>query len=207
MAWVIALLLAVVSAGGAPAQSVRPADLGAGKLLVASRDLGDPNFARTVVLLVQHDEEGAMGLIVNRESRLTLAKVFDDMKGAKENTERAYLGGPVGRTGVLALLRSKTKVEDTKLVFGDVYLVSSKPVVEKTLASHAGSNRFRAYLGYAGWGPGQLEHEVELGGWFIFRANSEMVFAPDPESIWQRLIQATESQIARVVRFSGGGGQ
>src|ERR1022692_3641970 len=105
----------------AEAQSMRPADLGAGKLLVASRDLPDPNFAKTVVLLVQYDEDGVVGLILNRRSKVPISRVLDEVAGAKERPDPVYAGGPVGRTEVLALVRSRRPLGDAKRVFGDVF--------------------------------------------------------------------------------------
>ena len=108
MRWLpgVAVMLCVQGAVRlAPAQSTRPADLGAGKLLVASRDLPDPNFAKTVVLLVQYDDEGVVGLIVNRRSKVPISHVLDSVAGAKARPDPVYAGGPVGRTEVVALLR------------------------------------------------------------------------------------------------------
>jgi len=90
-----------------PAQSTRPKDLAAGKLLVASRDLGDPNFAHTVVLLVHYHEDGVVGIIINRRTKVPISRALDELKGAKDRSDLIYSGGPVGRADVLALARSK----------------------------------------------------------------------------------------------------
>src|SRR5450432_2582026 len=133
--WITAaLLFSEAAVQMAAAQSMRPADLGAGKMLVASRDLPDPNFSKTVVLLVQYDDEGVVGLILNRRSKVPISRVLDDMDGAKDRSDPIYAGGPVGRTDVLALLRSRVKAEAAKHVFGDISLVSSKELLQKTLA-------------------------------------------------------------------------
>ena len=140
--------------------------LAPGRFLVASRDLGDPNFAQAVVLLVQYgDEHGAMGLIVNRRTDVPLSRVLNDLKEAKSRTDPIYIGGPVELNSVMALLQAPpTKLEGAKRVFGDVYMMSSKELLQKTLASPVmDADAFHAFLGYAGWEPGQLEHEVELG--------------------------------------------
>ncbi len=174
------------------------ADLAAGSFLVASRDLGDPNFAEAVVLLVRYDaQEGAMGLIVNRRSELPLSRVFRDMKEAKDNEDMIYVGGPVEPGGVLALLKSSSKPPDSEKIFADVYMVSSKSQLAKTLAAKTESTAFHVFLGYAGWGPGQLEHEIELGGWHVMPAAAGEVFHSDPDSVWPRLIKRTEMRIAQ----------
>jgi putative transcriptional regulator len=173
--------------------------LAPGTFLVASRDLGDPNFAHAVVLLVHYDDEnGAMGLIINRQTDVPLSKIFEDLKEAKGRADRIYVGGPVETGTVLALLKSATKPKDAERVFGDVYLISSKALLEKTLADGIEASQFHAYLGYTGWAREQLEHEVELGAWHILPADTGNVFHPDPDSVWPRLIRRTEMRIAQV---------
>ena len=198
------LVLWLAVAAALPAQSRGPVeDLAPGRFLVAHRNLGDPNFARTVVLLATFGEEGAMGLIVNRQTKLPLSKVLGDLKAAKDRTDRVYFGGPVSITGVLALARSRPRPEDARHVFADVHLISSKPLLEKTLAAGAQAGALRVYLGYSGWAPGQLEAEVELGSWYIFRADAGMVFDPEPDTVWSRLMGRTEVRIALGPRRPG----
>jgi putative AlgH/UPF0301 family transcriptional regulator len=179
--------------------SAQAPDLAAGNFLVSSRGLGDPNFSETVVLLLRYDDEqGAMGLIVNRRGEVPLSRVFQDMKQAKGRTDLAYLGGPVEPDNVLALLKSSAKLEDAQRVFASVYLITGKELLEKTLADKAEPGVFHVFLGYAGWGPGQLEHEVELGAWHILPPDAASVFDAEPDSVWPRLIRRTELRIARL---------
>jgi putative transcriptional regulator len=180
----------------AEAQSLRSADLGAGKLLVASRDLPDPNFSKSVVLLVQYDEDGVVGLILNRRSKVAISRVLDELPGAKNRTDPVYAGGPVGRTEVLALLRSRRPPGDAKRVFADVFLVSSKEALEKTFAAATDSSTVHVYLGYSGWTEPQLENEMDLGAWYVFQGSAATVFDSDPDSLWPRLIHETELRIA-----------
>jgi putative transcriptional regulator len=191
-----AVLLAKCAVPAATAQSVRPADLAAGKMLVASRDLPDPNFAKTVVLLVQYDDEGVVGLILNRRSKVPISQVLEDLESAKDRSDPIYAGGPVGRTDVLALLRSHGKPDDAKRVFGDICLVSTKDLLQKALASRSEGDVVHVYLGYSGWTMEQLAHEVDLGAWYIFRGDAEAVFDSNPDSLWSRLIRETELRIA-----------
>jgi putative transcriptional regulator len=172
-------------------------DLAVGKLLVASRDLGDPNFAKTVILLVHYNQdEGAVGLVLNKRTDVPISKVFHDLKGADGRGDPVYIGGPVELNSVLALLKSASKPEGAERVFGNVYLISNKNLLTRTLASGAEAAVFHTYIGYAGWGAGQLEHEVELGAWHIMPADAGIVFPADPDSLWPRLILRTETQIA-----------
>jgi len=177
------------------AQSTRPADLAAGKLLVASPDLPDPNFAKSVVLLVQYDEDGVVGLILNRRSKIPISRVLDELAGAKKRADPVYAGGPVGRADVLALVRSRPSGAAQR-VFGDVFLVSAREDMEKTFAAAADADSVRVYLGYAGWTEPQLQQELDLGAWFIFQGSAKAVFDSDPESMWDRFIRQTELRIA-----------
>lgn len=176
------------------------AELGAGKFLVASRDLGDPNFAGTVVLILKFDEdEGALGIIVNRRTDVPLSRIFENDKSAEDRTDAVYLGGPVQPGGVVGLLKSAAKVEDASRILTGIYLISGKALLEKT-AAEAPTGAFHVYLGYAGWAAGQLEHEVELGGWRVLPADAASIFDPDPDSLWEKLIRRTELRIAHSVR-------
>jgi putative transcriptional regulator len=176
---------------------VRIEDLAAGKVLVARRDLRDPNFFRTVVLLVRYGPKGAMGLIINRQMKLPISRLFDDLKEAEGRTDPVFEGGPVARTGAVGLLRAPRKPNEAEAVLGDIHLVSTRKLLEETLVAGTKSDAFRVYLGYSGWAPGQLEAEVEIGTWYIFGGDAGMVFDPDPQSVWERLIRRTEMRIAR----------
>jgi putative AlgH/UPF0301 family transcriptional regulator len=193
--WIaVAVLLAAFYA---PAQSRRVRDLAVGKLLVAPRDAPDPNFARTVILLVQQDRQSALGLIVNRRTKVPISMALKDWKSAKDKSDPVYMGGPVELDGVLALLKMAAQPGDAARVMEDVYLVSSRDPLEKALALGTSPAKLRLYLGYCGWGRGQLENEVELGAWYIFNATPSLVFDSDPASLWSRLIAQTEQRIAR----------
>lgn len=193
---VAAAMAIVCGAASALGQSTRVEDLGAGKLLVSSRDLSDPNFVEAVILLIHYDNQGAVGLMINRRTKAPISRIIQDLNTAKNGSDPIYIGGPVEITTVLGLLRSRQKPDGVTSVLSDVYLVSGKALLEKTLASGSGPSDVRLYLGYCGWGGGQLENEVRLGGWWIFDGNAGVVFDPNPGSVWPRLIARTEEQIA-----------
>lgn len=179
-----------------PIQSKNAKDLGAGKLLVASRDLADPNFTETVVLLIHYDAEGVVGLILNRRTNIPLSRVLE-LKAAKDRSDPVYLGGPVEAAAVFALFQSPAKLEGAEHIFGGVYQISTKTLFEKTISSRPDPGVFHVYLGYAGWTNDQLRKEVELGAWFIFQADARTVFDSDPDSLWSRMIRKTELKLAR----------
>lgn len=187
-----------------PVPSKKPKDLAAGKLLVASRDLGDPDFAQTVVLLVHYDAKGAVGLILNRRTDVPLSRVLEQLKVAKDRSDPVYLGGPVETPVAFALLRSTAKVEGGQQVFGGVYFISSKSVLEKTISDGLNASAFHVFLGYAGWDNTQLRKEVDLGAWFIFPADTQTVFDSDPDSLWRQMIQKTELKLAGTLPIAPG---
>ncbi len=207
----VALAAAVVCGTGiASGQSTQVKDLGVGKLLVAGRDLSDPSFAESVVLLIQYDQEGTVGLMINHRTRAPISRVIQDLDTGKHGSDPIYIGGPVEMSAVLGLLRSRKKPEEATAVLSEVYLASSKRLLEKILASSSGTSDLRLYLGYCGWAGGQLENEVKRGGWWIFDASVGVVFDPNPGSVWSRLIARTEQENAetepvRAVRREGSG--
>jgi len=180
-----------------PAQTrPRARDLAPGKILVARRSLVDPSFAETVILLVQHDDDGTAGLIINRQTKIPLSKLSPEMDSAKGRTDRLYHGGPVEPAGIMALFRSRTKPEDAKPVADDLYVISSKAALEKTVASGASASTLRIYLGYAGWDAGQLAWELRMDAWDVLSANLSIVFDAHPETLWQRLAEEQSMQLA-----------
>ena len=168
--------------------------LAPGVLLVASKKLDDPNFRKTVIVIADHTDEGTLGLILNRRTELPLSKVLEKWNEAALVKDPIYIGGPVLRTGMFALLRSKTPPAGAKRVSGDIHLVTDRP----GLAAHLGEGptRVRLYAGYAGWGPEQLESEMAEGGWHVLPANPKLLFDDDPGSLWQRLSHVAEMQVA-----------
>ncbi len=179
-----------------PVQSKNVRDLGAGKLLVASRGLADPTFAQTVILLVHYDTEGVVGLVLNRRTDLPLSRVLEGLKAANGRSDRVYLGGPLETPALFALLQSPTKLDGAEHIFGRVYLISRKALFEQILSARPGPGVFHVYLGYAGWSPAQLQQEVRVGAWFIFRADAKTVFDSDPDGLWRQMIRKTELQLA-----------
>jgi putative transcriptional regulator len=179
------------------AQSARVPELGVGKLLVAKRDTKDQIFGETVILLIRYDHTGTVGLVINRRTKLPISKALDPLKRAIGRSDPVYIGGPVEGENVLALLRAKTMPEGAAHVTGKVYLIPSAELLDKTLAGRPDSGDFHVYLGYCGWGPGQLENEASHGVWQVLSGNADAVFDADPESLWSRLIERAEQRVAR----------
>jgi putative transcriptional regulator len=166
--------------------------LAAGKLLVAARRLPDPNFGNAVILLAEFNAEGAVGLVVNRRSDVTVAQVFPHVTPTLASAGQAFLGGPVDKTRAMALLRASASPAGARHIFDGVYLLTLRETVESAVTSNAAPGRLRVYLGYAGWAPGQLEAETAEGVWHVLAGDADAVFDPDPSSTWQRQIARTE---------------
>jgi len=191
--WFLLFSLAAILA----AQSKKPEDLATGKILVIPRDAPDRLFAEAVILLVQYNENGALGLMVNRRSTVPVASALRELKGAAGHSEPVFVGGPVELDTVFGLTREHPKPDGAMGVFGNVSLVTSRPALEKALSATSNPAEFRIYLGYCGWGPHQLDSEVRRGGWYIFDRSENLAFDPDPATLWSRLVAKAEQSIAR----------
>jgi putative transcriptional regulator len=171
-------------------------DLSAGKLLVANEKLSDPAFAQSVVLIVSRDSDhGTLGLMINHRSDIPLSKIFSSNKGA--GNDPVYIGGPVELTLVQALIRSPSRIGRATHVLGDVYNTADKDAIERGINGHSDPAKFRLYLGYAGWGPGQLESEMRLGAWSVMNGSASIVFDNHPDSLWSRLNAHLHMQIVQ----------
>jgi putative transcriptional regulator len=173
-------------------------ELAGGQILVADRKLRDPHFAGSVVVLITYDDEGAVGLILNRKTETPITKILGRVKEAEGRQDLAFEGGPVDTQSILALTRSREKATGMQHLFGDVYAILSEGPLKKTLATGVGSNLLRFYLGYAGCGPGQLDAEVDAGAWHIVKGDANAVFDPDPDSLWERLLRQSSLSFASV---------
>ncbi len=185
--WVL-VLASTLGAGAATATGpgLQPAK---GRFLIAERDLRDPNFAETVVLLTAYDEAGAMGLIVNWPTAAPAAELIPEVEGIERRSDTVYVGGPVARQLLLMLVRSETDLEQAERVFGDVHLSTSSELLRRLVSGQVEVSEFRLYSGYAGWAAGQLDRELAVGGWKVLPAESDLVFGDDPDSVWPLLIE------------------
>ena len=180
-------------------QSRPQMELSKGKFLVASKQLRDPQFFETVVLLLEYDSKGAMGLVINRPTTVKLSTVLPEIEGLQKRSDTIYLGGPVAKNQLMLLIRTSRPPEGSRPVFKDIYLSSSQTIIEKMIDNPDTPERFRVYAGYAGWAPGQLDHEVSRGGWHILQADEESVFDKTPSEIWPELIRRSSALWVRVV--------
>lgn len=161
--------------------------------LAASPHLTDPNFYQTVVLMVQHNDDGALGLVLNRPLSKSLAEIWTLVGGAGCNRADPLMrGGPV--EGPLLCLHSRAEWGEWEVLSG-VYLSSRKELLDKLVQS---DEPLRVFTGYAGWGPSQLERELELGGWLTIAASREDIFS-DAATMWKRIVDRIGRQILEPV--------
>jgi len=192
------LLLALLASSVLAAPPERT--LARGRFLIAARTLIDPNFGRTVVLLVDYDEKGAMGLIINRPTPVKLARMLPELKALKQRQETVYLGGPVGRESLLLLIRVSRPLDEMRPVCRGVQVSASTKLLERLSKDDKLAEEFRGYAGYAGWGPGQLDAEVARGDWLILPADAETIFDSDPAEVWDDLLKKTDVRFAELTR-------
>ena len=173
-------------------------ELAKGRFLVASRELLDSNFSKTVVLLLQYGRQGAMGLVINQPTEVKLSTLLPEIEGLQQRSDTIYHGGPVAQGQLMLLIRTASPPEGSHHVFKDIYISSSQKVIKKMIEDPTSKERFRVYAGYAGWAPGQLDMEVSRGGWHILRADPETVFDKSSPEIWPELIRRSSAQWVRL---------
>jgi putative transcriptional regulator len=182
----IALLASATSTPRAEAQ--RTTSLG-GDLLVASPDMRDPRFARTVIYLIHHDASGAQGFVVNRPlGDVALGKLLDQMRrdgSTASGQVRLHGGGPVEGRRVFVLHTDDYTSPGTAAIKNGVS-VTTDPDILQSMAQGQGPRRARIVVGYAGWGPGQLEAEIEAGAWMRAAADESLLFDDDYDKKWER---------------------
>ena len=155
----------------------------AGQLLVASRHLRDTNFLRTVVLMVHHDNDGALGLVLNRPGDKTIAEVWERTEQPPcDNPLPIHIGGPV--PGPLMALHTHEHLAETEVIPG-LYFATHKDALDELVRQ---DEPFRLYAGHAGWGGGQLDGEMDVGGWLTTPATLDDVWA-DSDTVWRSVTQ------------------
>jgi len=156
-----------------------------GQLLIAGPTLLDPNFHRTVVLVCAHSDEGALGLVLNRPTDLDVAEAVPDLAEVLGPSDVLWTGGPVQPSSIVLLAELAEPPEEALMVTGDIGLVLQGADLED-VAGAAG--RARAFVGYAGWGPGQLEGEMEGGDWIVAPSDPEDAFNEDADGLWATVL-------------------
>jgi putative transcriptional regulator len=170
----------------------------AGQLLLASPSLRDPNFARTVVLIGVHNDEGAMGLVLNRPSQVTVGEAAPQLEQTLGKLEPLYLGGPVQPSSVVFLAEFLDPSLAELLVLGRIGFPAPGAGIGELTEATA---RRRLFAGYAGWGEGQLEAEVADGDWIAHTPVPEDLFSDDPGELWSAVLTRKGGSYALLSRM------
>ena len=183
---------ALVSADSAQAAT----ELAKGKLLVAREGLSDPNFSKTVVLLLDYGDSGASGVVLNRPSPFRLEQLLSDKEWSAQAREPVYVGGPVAVTRALMLFTKGKNEAKGSPVIGAVHVGWDLELLERLVTDPQGGDRFRVFAGHAGWAAGQLDAEVERLGWYVFPATEAEIFSSGGEQLWEAFIRKTRTRTA-----------
>jgi putative transcriptional regulator len=170
-----------------------------GRLLVASPTLRDPNFDRTVILLIEHSDEGALGVVLNRPSELAVDEVLPQWSERAQDPPVMFIGGPVQPNAVICLARTEREVEGLLVptAIGGIGLVDldGDPI-------DAGPDlTLRCFAGYAGWDGGQLEGELAEQAWFVVDVEREDPFATEPDQLWRRVLARQPGNLSRYALY------
>jgi len=189
-----ALLLSPLSFAAALArpEDAQPGGSLAGQLLVATPEMGDPRFRQTVILMAQHNQNGALGVVINRPlSDMPVAKLLDalgaDTKGISGSV-RVFAGGPVQPEVGLIVHTAEYHRDGTIDIDGRVALTGNAEIL-RDIGRRRGPRQSIVAFGYAGWGPGQLEGELALRGWFTFPEEPKLVFDFDRDKLWDEAMK------------------
>jgi putative transcriptional regulator len=208
---ILCLAFLVVAARGEDAPAPRPGanapKLDKGVLLVASRNVMDPNFARTVVLITRYDDEGTAGIIINRPLQLPAVDALPPLDGLTPNPGKLHVGGPVATGALQLLIESDNPLGADSRVFDSVHLVQEASILEQMRSGAVIAKRLRLFAGYAGWAAGQLETELLRGDWYLWPADSATVFTSRPQTLWSDLIARATAHWAFLTGGPVAGGQ
>ena len=167
-----------------------------GQLLIAGPSLADPNFFRTVVLIIEHSDEGALGLVLNRPSETAVSDVVSELDPLVETGDPLWVGGPVAPSALIVLAQFENTADAALIAFEDIGVIATEapdgpPAVR----------RGRAFAGHAGWGPGQLDAELERGDWIVEPAVREDAFTSAPDELWSAVLVRKGGSYALVARM------
>jgi putative transcriptional regulator len=169
-----------------------------GHLLIAAPSLLDPNFRRSVVLMLEHAEEGAIGVVLNRPSDTEAREAVPDLRPVLLDDDPVFIGGPVEPETVIALADHTDPETADAVIAGTIGSLEFDDDPDRLADS---VSRARVFAGYAGWGPGQLEDEIEEEAWFTEPAIPADVFSDDPERLWANVLERMGSRYALLARM------
>jgi putative transcriptional regulator len=155
--------------------------------LVARKDLPDPFFRDSVVLVTNYGGIAPVGVIINRRTQVTLASAFPDIDRLRSREDKLFFGGPVQPDMLVGVFRAAARPADAFEVIDGVYMSSSYETLRALLGRDTPLDGVRVFAGHAGWGPGQLESEIARNDWYLIRADAKTIFEKKPEGLWKEL--------------------
>ena len=158
-----------------------------GHLLVSSPKVLDPHFRRTVLLIAEHTEEGAMGFVLNRPATVTVGEAVPDLAWLADEDDQVHVGGPVASQSVIVLAEFDEPSLAAMVVTGELGFIPAEP--GDTEALTAATRRRRVFAGHSGWGPGQLEAEMDEDSWIVVPVLPDDVFSDDPDRLWRDVLR------------------
>jgi putative AlgH/UPF0301 family transcriptional regulator len=190
------LLLIAISPARSQNQPDQETEKNKTAFLIARPEIGDPVFKESVVVLFpssvvasEGTERVVIGLIVNRPARVALNEFFPDDKAFKDRSETAYFGGPVDVRSFCALFRSAKEFKQAVRLFSDVHVTFDSNFIAQHLKKPGEIEDLRLFLGRSQWSPDQLHDEIELGAWYNMPAETNLIFSPSPQYLWNNLLQ------------------
>ena len=170
-----------------------------GRLLVATPALRSPEFDRTVVLMLEHGDHGALGVVLNRPSQLEVADPLPQWERFAADPPVVFVGGPVAPSAAICVARARgeTEIDAWKPLFDGLGTLDLEghpddvPVLDQ----------LRVFAGYAGWGPGQLEDEIDEGAWFVVTAEPDDALSNEPDGLWRTVLKRQGGEYALVSAF------
>jgi putative transcriptional regulator len=139
-----------------------------------------------------------MGLVINRPTEVKLSELLPDIEALGERSDTVFIGGPVARGRMSLLVRAARKPEGCRRVFEDVYVGSSRRVLQRIVREGDAGTQVKVFAGYAGWAPGQLDREVARGDWYIWPADAKSIFEKKPSEVWPELITRSAVEWTRI---------
>ncbi|MGH8921664.1 MAG: YqgE/AlgH family protein [Acidimicrobiales bacterium] len=177
-----------------------------GRLLVANPELPDPNFDRTVVLVLAHGDDGALGVVLNRPSETGLDETLPRWEVVASVPPVVFVGGPVSQDTVIGVGGAPDGMAADEAAEGSGWVPITGELGTLDLQQDpddlpAALRGLRIFVGYAGWGPGQLESEIAAGGWWVVDADVDDAFSEDPARLWQRVLRRQPGHLALVSSY------
>jgi len=170
-----------------------------GKILLSEPFMLDPNFKRSVVFLCVHDEEGSIGFVLNQKAKLAIPDIFPEFDYLDIHL---YHGGPVEANTVHFLHKLGDIIPNSELIVDDIYWSGSFEVLKILMAEKKVTpNNIRFFLGYSGWGAGQIEEELKENSWFVTNVQSSDIFNNDPDKLWNNILKEMGEEYRQISNY------